>query len=159
MTNKGPRLFYWRFRLLPKSESEMRTLAPASAGDVCRRGAQHYFVLAVEGTRALCVPVIFNRTFIHRADVFLWDSRREKSLQLSGTTVVRCTDHHWRENGWDSCTLRVNPSAMRKILASLCRDIEAQAIEAGGSGLYKSTLARGPKLGDRGRKKGGSPSD
>ncbi|MBF0888079.1 hypothetical protein HKD19_05895 [Gluconobacter sp. LMG 1745] len=159
MTNEGPRLFYWRFRLLPKSESEMRTLAPASAGDVCRRGAQHYCVLAVEGTRALCVPVIFNRTFIHRADVFLWDSRREKSLQLSGTTVVRCTDHRWRENGWDSCTLQVSPSVMRKILASLCRDSEAQAIEAGRSGLYQSTLARGPKLGDRGRKKGGSPSD
>ncbi|MBF0857617.1 hypothetical protein HKD24_00095 [Gluconobacter sp. LMG 31484] len=159
MTIEGPRLFYWRFRLPAKSESEMRTLAPASAGDVCRRGAQHFLVLAVEGKRALCVPVIFNRTFIHRADVSLWDSRREKSLQLSGTTVVRCTDHRWHRNGWDSRLMQASAASMRKIVDSLVKDLDAQAIEAGKPGLYQSVLGRGPKLGDRGRKKGGSPSD
>ncbi|WP_249206471.1 hypothetical protein [Gluconobacter cerinus] len=137
----------------------MRTLAPASAGDVCRRGAQHYFVLAVDGARALCVPVIFNRTFIHRADVSVWGGKREKFLRLAGSTVVRCTDHRWHSNTWDSRVIQASPATIRKILASFGRDLEAQAIEAEGSGLYQSVLARGPKLGDRGRKKGGSPSD
>jgi len=137
----------------------MRTLAPASAGDVCRRSAQHYFVLAVEGKRALCVPVIFNRTFIHRADISVWDNRREKSLQLSGSTVVRCTDHRWNRNEWDSRLMQAGAASMRKILNSLVKDLDAQAIETGQPGLYQSFLGRGPKLGDRGRKKGGSPSD
>lgn len=136
----------------------MRTLAPASAGDVCRRGAQHYYVLAVDGARALCVPVIFDRTYIHRADVSIW-GKREKSFRLVGSAVVRCTEQRWQKNGWDSRIMQANPAFMRKILASFRRDIEAQAIEAGGSGLYQSVLARGPKLGNRGRKKGGSPSD
>ncbi|MBF0869740.1 hypothetical protein HKD32_02545 [Gluconobacter japonicus] len=136
---------------------------------MCRRGAQHYFVLAVNGARALCVPVIFNRTFIHRADVSVWGGKREKFLRLAGSTVVRCTDHRWHSNAWDSNAwdsnawdsriMQASPATIRKILASFGRDLEAQAIEAGGSGLYQSVLARGPKLGDCGRKKGGSPSD
>lgn len=63
---------------------------------------------------------------------------------------MQCTDHRWRGNTWDSRVVLASPASIRKILASFRRDLEAQAIEAGSSGLYQSALAHGPKLGDRG---------
>ncbi len=151
--------FFIGVRAPPKKRITMRIPVAASAGDVCCSGARHFYVLAVDGVRALCVPVILHRTEIHRADVPVLTGPCENSAARVGLMVIRCTGECWRDNRWDSRILRPAPAIMRKILACLGRDRQARAIEATPSGLYRSTLLHGPKLGGCGRRRGGPPSD
>ncbi len=130
----------------------MHSPVAASAGDVCCSGARHFYVLAVEGVRALCVPVIADRTVIHRADVPIWTGSHENSSLCAGMIVVRCTMQCWRENKWDRRLIRRDPAITQKIMVSLRRDRQARETERIGPGLFRSMLSCGPRLGSCGRK-------
>jgi len=135
----------------------MHSPVAASAGDVCCSGASHFCVLAVEGARVLCVPVIADRTVIHRADVPIWASTHENSSLRAGMFVVRCTMQCWRENKWDRRLIRLGPTITQKIMVSLRRHRQARETERIGPGLFRSMLSCGPRLASCGRKCGAAP--
>lgn len=158
MTGNGPRLFYWRsIAASPQNENQVCEHSSRRALATCAVVACVSITCWRSKARALCVPVVANRTYLHRADIPLF-CEREKYTALSGSLVVRCTRPRWHENGWDSL-LQNQPALMRRVKQALQRDQIAQAIEASPAGRFRSALAHGPKLGNCGRKRGGLPSD
>lgn len=131
---------------------------PVQRGDVAVRGSRYGIVVAVLDGKAQIVPLERDGVPRYRADVSCGKipllPAHEPDL------VARCADRFW---------IRIRPSVaffaaapaplMQEIDRAIAREMVARKTEELRPGVVRSTLGRGLRWWDCGRKVGGAPSD
>lgn len=130
-------------------------------GDVVACGSLHGVIVATRdrggANEIFIVPIEWDVMPRHRADVPCADVQNP-SLSFAGA-VARCGEARWARLRADHSAGRLPPSLMQSLIGALRRERMARQVEELPPGIVRSHLGRGPKVGDRGRKVGGVPTD
>lgn len=130
-------------------------------GDVVACGKRHGVIVA---TRARCgfdevfvVPIERTSLPRHRADVAV-PAVQNPAISYR-CAVARCGNARWARFRHGCSLGSVTETVLADIAHALRRERAARQVEELPPGIVKSHLGRGPKMGDRGRKVGGAPTD
>jgi len=114
-------------------------------------------VVATRGRDILLVPVIYDREHIHRSDVVIPPD--SGSMFSARWAVFRCSQFFRTRARHCSRVGTLNPAVLRDVMQAIMRERDARQIEELPPGIVRSNLAGGCRIGNRGRKVGGAPSD
>lgn len=131
---------------------------PVQRGDIVVRGSRHGIVVSVLDGKALIVPLERDALPRHRADV---PCRKIPCAPRQVTNLAaRCADRFWTSARAGAERAGDAPDAlMQDIDRAIMRENAARKTEELRPGVVPSTLGRGPRWWDCGRKVGGAPSD